>query len=258
MPMVDSDPDNCEAAPASPAREPGNCDADDREAWTSPMRALANDDSDYREGPTPPNLGAAPAAAAGVAAAAAAGGVAAAAAAVGGGVVAAAAAGEGGLVTVEAAAAHSLEPTATSQPQPIVENSNPPPDAAGVAAVAGTSVAAGLPPQQQHPPAPPPPAPPPPPPHAGAGVVWNMELDRAILVTAQAQGAAPDTWCALAAPGGACQGVGADQVAARFAWLCERARAQRCALVRPCVTQTEGKQVGPDGSCSPRHTMQLD
>lgn len=61
---------------------------------------------------------------------------------------------------------------------------------------------------------------------------WTIEQDRAILFTAQARGATRDAWDALTAPGGKCRGSTSDEVAARFAWICDRAKRQPCAAPR--------------------------
>lgn len=69
--------------------------------------------------------------------------------------------------------------------------------------------------------------------------VWSIEQDRAILMTAQSKGPSQATWNALAATGGACRGASGEEVAARFKWLCDRAKAQKCAKTR--AYRREGK-----------------
>ena len=58
---------------------------------------------------------------------------------------------------------------------------------------------------------------------------WSAEQDHALLVAAQTRGVSAATWESLAGAGGACRGATAEQVEARFAWLCDAAKKQKCA-----------------------------
>jgi hypothetical protein len=58
---------------------------------------------------------------------------------------------------------------------------------------------------------------------------WSAEQDHAVLVAAQTRGVSAATWESLAGAGGACRGATAEQVEARFAWLCDAAKKQKCA-----------------------------
>jgi hypothetical protein len=58
---------------------------------------------------------------------------------------------------------------------------------------------------------------------------WSAEQDHAVLVAAQTRGVSAATWESLAGAGGACRGATAAQVEARFAWLCDAAKKQKCA-----------------------------
>ena len=57
---------------------------------------------------------------------------------------------------------------------------------------------------------------------------WTRDQDHSILMAAQRSGAKLETWTSLIDKGGGCAGATSDQVAERFAWLCERAKTQKC------------------------------
>jgi len=57
---------------------------------------------------------------------------------------------------------------------------------------------------------------------------WTRDQDHSILMAAQRSGAKLETWTSLIGKGGGCAGATSDQVAERFAWLCERAKTQKC------------------------------
>ena len=59
-------------------------------------------------------------------------------------------------------------------------------------------------------------------------VEWTGEMDTAILMAASRRGANASTWATLVLPRGPCAGTTNAQVAARFAFLCERAKTQPC------------------------------
>ena len=66
-----------------------------------------------------------------------------------------------------------------------------------------------------------------------------------MLVAAQTSGVEAATWERLVAAGGACRGATAAQVEARFAWLCDAAKKQKCAA-------RGGKQKGKPHKAQPR------
>ena len=74
---------------------------------------------------------------------------------------------------------------------------------------------------------------------------WSAEQDHAVLVAAQTSGVEAATWERLVAAGGACRGATAAQVEARFAWLCDAAKKQKCAA-------RGGKQKGKPHKAQPR------
>ena len=76
--------------------------------------------------------------------------------------------------------------------------------------------------------------------------VWSAEQDHAVLIAAQTSGVSAETWESLAGAGGACRGATAAQVEARFAWLCDAAKKQKCAAPRG------GKQKGKPRKAKPR------
>ena len=76
--------------------------------------------------------------------------------------------------------------------------------------------------------------------------VWSAEQDHAVLIAAQTSGVSAETWESLAGAGGACRGATAAQVEARFVWLCDAAKKQKCAAPRG------GKQKGKPRKAKPR------
>ena len=74
---------------------------------------------------------------------------------------------------------------------------------------------------------------------------WSAEQDHAVLVAAQTSGVEAATWERLAGAGGACRGATAAQVEARFAWLCDAAKKQKCAA-------RGGKRKGKPREAKPR------
>jgi hypothetical protein len=76
--------------------------------------------------------------------------------------------------------------------------------------------------------------------------VWSAEQDHAVLIAAQTLGVSAETWESLAGAGGACRGATAAQVEARFVWLCDAAKKQKCAAPRG------GKQKGKPRKAKPR------
>ena len=74
---------------------------------------------------------------------------------------------------------------------------------------------------------------------------WSAEQDHAVLVAAQTSGVEAATWERLAGAGGACRGATAAQVEARFAWLCDAAKKQKCAA-------RGGKRKGKQREAKPR------
>ena len=81
-------------------------------------------------------------------------------------------------------------------------------------------------------------------------VEWTGEMDTAILMAASRRGANASTWATLVLPRGPCAGTTNAQVAARFAFLCERAKTQPCSQEKE-QTKAEKNTVWLDALVSP-------
>ena len=75
-------------------------------------------------------------------------------------------------------------------------------------------------------------------------------MDTAILMAASRGGANASTWATLVLPRGPCAGTTNAQVAARFAFLCERAKTQPCSQEKE-QTKAEKNTVWLDALVSP-------